>query len=199
MGKRGNGEGSITRRKDGLYMARYTVETATGAKRKTLYAKTRKEASERLTEALAQARKGITADAGAMSLGAFIERWLEDSVRGSVRQSTYQRDESLCRVHVVPTLGKKKLKTLNASDVQRFYRDKLDSGLSSATVHKLHVVLHKALKQALRWGLVARNVTDDVDAPRVYKEEITPLTSEQARKFLEMARGNRLEALYVVA
>ena len=41
--KRGNGEGSITRRKDGLYMARYTVETAAGVKRKTLYAKTRKE------------------------------------------------------------------------------------------------------------------------------------------------------------
>jgi hypothetical protein len=40
MGKRGNGEGSITRRKDGLYMARYTVETATGAKRKAVYAKT---------------------------------------------------------------------------------------------------------------------------------------------------------------
>ncbi len=40
MGKRGNGEGSITRRKDGLYMARYTVQTAKGAKRKTLYGKT---------------------------------------------------------------------------------------------------------------------------------------------------------------
>ncbi len=36
MGRRGNGEGSITRRKDGLYMARYTVETAMGAKRKAL-------------------------------------------------------------------------------------------------------------------------------------------------------------------
>jgi integrase len=57
--KRGNGEGSITRRKGGLYMARYTIETATGAKRKTLYAKTRKEVSEKLTEALAQAQKGI--------------------------------------------------------------------------------------------------------------------------------------------
>ena len=40
MGKRGNGEGSITRRRDGLYMARYTVETAVGAMRKTVYAKT---------------------------------------------------------------------------------------------------------------------------------------------------------------
>jgi integrase len=105
----------------------------------------------------------------------------------------------LCRKHLVPALGKKKLKTLNAADVQRFYRDKLDSGLSSATVHKLHVVLHKALKQAVRWGLAPRNVADDVDAPKVHKEEVRPLTNEQARKLLETARGDRLEALYVVA
>jgi len=199
MGKRGNGEGSITRRKDGLYMARYTVETATGAKRKTLYAKTRKEASERLTEALAQARKGITANAGALMVGTFIERWIEDSVRGSVRRSTYQRDESLCRVHITTALGKKKLKTLSAADVQRFYRAKLDSGLSSATVHKLHVLLHKALKQAERWGLIARNVADDVDPPKVHKEEVRPLTNAQARKLLNTVKGDRLEALYVVA
>jgi integrase len=197
--KRGNGEGSITRRKDGLYMARYTVETATGTARKTLYGKTRKEAGEKLTEALANAQKGITADAGAMTVGAFIERWLEDSVRGSVRQSTYQRDESLCRIHIVPALGKKKLKNLNAADVQRFYRAKLDSGLSSATVHKLHVILHKALGQARRWGLVPRNVADDVDLPKVHKVEVRPLTKEQARGLLETARGDRLEALYVVA
>ena len=158
-------------------MARYTVETATGAKRKTLYAKTRKEASEKLTVALAQAQKGITADAGALTVGTFVERWLEDSVRGSVRQSTYQRDESLCRVHIATALGKKKLKTLSAADVQRFYRAKLDSGLSSATVHKLHVLLHKALKQAERWGLIARNVADDVDPPKVHKEEVHPLTN----------------------
>lgn len=53
MARRGNGEGSITKRKsDGLYMARYTVEMATGTERKTLYAKTRKEAAEKLTELL---------------------------------------------------------------------------------------------------------------------------------------------------
>src|SRR5215204_1826065 len=199
MGRRGNGEGSITRRKDGLYMARYTVETATGTKRKALYAKTRKEAGEKLTEALANAQKGITADAGAMTVGAFIERWLEDTVRGSVRQSTYQRDESLCRVHIVKALGKKKLKTLSAAVVQRFYRAKLDSGLSSATVHKLHILLHKALKQAERWGLVPHNVADDVDPPKIHREEVRPLTNEQARKLLDTAQGDRLEVLYIVA
>ena len=75
--KKGNGEGSIGfHKKSGLYMARYTLETATGVKRKTLYAKTRKEVSEKLTEVMAQAQKGITADAGAMTVGAFLARLL---------------------------------------------------------------------------------------------------------------------------
>ena len=52
MGKRGNGEGSITRRKDGLYMARYTVQTATGPKRKTIYGKEREDVAEKLADAL---------------------------------------------------------------------------------------------------------------------------------------------------
>ena len=118
MSKRGNGEGSITRRKsDGLYMARYTVETATGAKRKAVYAKTRKEVAEKLTAAMANASKGVTADGGPRTVGAFLTSWLEDSVRGSVRKSTYNRNESLCRVHLMPGLGRKKLKTLGAQDV----------------------------------------------------------------------------------
>jgi len=107
MGRRGNGEGSITRRKDGLYMARYTVETAIGAKRKAVYAKTRKEAAEKLTAAMADASKGITADGGPKTVGAFLTSWLENSVRGSVRKSTYDRNESLCRVHLIPALGRK--------------------------------------------------------------------------------------------
>jgi hypothetical protein len=75
MGKRGNGEGSISRRKHGLYMACYTVETATGAKRKTVYAKTRKEAAKKLTAAMAEASKGITADGGPKTVGAFLASW----------------------------------------------------------------------------------------------------------------------------
>jgi integrase len=199
MGKRGNGEGSLSRRKDGLYMARYTVETATGAKRKALYAKTRKQAAEKLTAAMADASKGITADGGPKTVGAFLTRWLENSVRGSVRKSTYDRNESLCRVHLIPALGRKKLKTLGAADVAGFYRSRLDSGGSAASVRKMHETLHKALKQAVRWGYMTKNPAADVDAPTVHTEEVHPLTRDQARRFLKVARGDRLEALYVVA
>jgi integrase len=199
MGKRGNGEGSITRRKDGLYMARYTVEAPTGAKRKTVYAKTRKEVSEKLTAAMADASKGITADGGPKTVGAFLTSWLENSVRGSVRKSTYDRNESLCRVHLIPALGRKKLKTLGAADVAGFYRSRLDAGCSAASVYKMHETLHKALKQAVRWGYMTKNPADDVDAPRAHTEEVHPLTRDEARRFLKVVRGDRLEALYVVA
>ena len=197
--KKGNGEGSITKRKDGLYMARYTVETATGSKRKTVYAKTRKEVSEKLTTALADASKGVVAEGGPKAVGAFLTSWLEDSVRGSVRKSTYDRNESTVRVHLIPALGKKKLKTLTAQDLAHFYRSKLDADQSPASVHKMHVTLHKALKQAVRWGYMTKNPADDVDPPKVITKEVHPLTREEAKRLLSTVQGDRLEALYVVA
>jgi integrase len=120
-------------------------------------------------------------------------------VRGSVRNSTYNRHESLCRVHLIPALGRRKLKTLSAADVAGFYRSRLDSGCSAASVHKMHETLHKALRQAVRWGYMVKNPADDVDPPRVHTQEITPLAREEARRLLNTVQGDRLEALYVVA
>lgn len=63
----------------------------------------------------------------------------------------------------------------------------------------LHVVLHRALDQALRWGLVPRNVSEAVDLPKLQKKEIRPLSGDEARRLLGAARGDRSEALYVLA
>lgn len=83
--------------------------------------------------------------------------------------------------------------------MQGLYRDKLDSGLSSATVQKIHTVLHKALAQALKWNMIPCNATDAAKAPRPAPEEMRPLTPDEARKLIEAVRGDKLEALYVLA
>src|SRR5215213_11712800 len=116
---------------------------------------------------MADASKGITADGGPKTVGAFLTSGLEDSVRGSVRKSTYDRNESLCRVHLIPVLGRMKLKTLGAADVAGFYRSRLGSGCSAASVHKMHETLHKAQRQAVRWGYMMKNPANDVDPPKV--------------------------------
>jgi integrase len=95
-------------------------------------------------------------------------------------------------------VGSKNLKTLSAADVAGFYRSRLDSGCSAASVHKMHETLHKALRQAVRWGYMMKNPADDVDPPKVHTQEVTPLTREEARRLLNTVQGDRLEALYVV-
>jgi integrase len=200
VGKRGNGEGSITRRKDGLYMARYTVEMPDGMrKRKTIYGKEREEVAEKLIEALSKRNRGLVFDADNLKLGEYLGRWLTDSVRDTVRPTTFERYEQVVRLHIRPVLGKVKLKNLTSAHVRGLYRQKLDSGLSSRTVQYVHVTLHKALKQAIADGLIPRNVTEAVKPPQVLREEIRPLTPEQAKTLFEAAKGDRLEALYVLA
>jgi integrase len=197
--KRGNGEGSITKRKDGRWMARYTVHTAKGPKRRTIYGGTRKEAADKLVKVLSDRVEGIIYDDENMMVGEYLDVWLMSSVRGSVRQSTYDRDASLVNNHLRPALGGIKLKNLSAAHVQGFYHDRLDHGLTPSTVHKMHAILHKALSQALKWHMVPRNATEAVKPPRPAPKEMRPLTVDEARRLLDAAQGDRLEALYVLA
>lgn len=83
--------------------------------------------------------------------------------------------------------------------MQSFYDEKLDSGLSKATVNKIHTVLHKALAQAVKWLMVPRNVTEAAQAPSPAPKEIRPLNKEQVGALLEAASGDPLETLYRLA
>ena len=135
MAKNGNGEGGITRhKKSGLYMARYTVQTPTGPKRKTPYGKTRREVDEKLTAAKADRDGGLVFAADNLQLGDYLVRWLTDSVRDTVKATTYDTYERLMRLHLVPTLGRVKLKNLSPAHVRGLYREKLDAGLAPRTV-----------------------------------------------------------------
>jgi len=72
-------------------------------------------------------------------------------------------------------------------------------GASPRTVQLIHAVIHRALKQALNWGLVGRNVADAVRKPKVVKRELHTLTAAQVQQLFIAAQGDRLEALYHLA
>jgi integrase len=199
MGKRGNGEGSITRRKNGHWSAQYVVYTSEGRKRKTLYGKTRAEVARKLAKAISNREDGLVFDAGSLTVTRYLDRWLTDSVKGTVRLTTYQGYERICRLHIKPSLGRVRLKDLTAAHVRGLYRERLKAGLAPRMVQLIHVTLHKALKQAVMDGLIPRNVTEAVKPPQPEKKEIKPLSSEQARALLRAAKEERLEALYMLA
>ncbi len=195
MAKRGNSEGSITKRADGLWEARINLD---GGKRKSFYAKTRQEAARKLAAALRDQEAGLPVLGDKQTVEQYFTAWLE-SVKPTIRLTTWRRYEQFVRSHLLPTLGKISLVKLNAQHLQLLYAKKLEEGLSSTTVHHIHMMLHKALDRAMRLTLVQRNVSDLVDPPRLRRHEMKTLTEAQARRLLAAAVGDRLEALYVLA
>lgn len=195
-GRRGNNEGSITRRPDGRWHGRMTVD---GARRKHYYGKTRQEVAVQLTAALRARDQGLPSVLDErQTLAQYLDTWLA-TARASVRPRTWQRYEQYIRLHTVPLLGKVALTKLTAQQVQNLYANRLEVGCSSTSVKHLHTVLHKALEDALRLGLVQRNVVDLVKAPRMRRVEMRVLSLEQVKTLLAVAQGDRFEALYTLA
>ena len=147
---------------------------------------------------MAESTGGVILD-DRLTLGEFMERWLHDSAKGSVKPITFEQYRRQTRLHVIPVLGSSKLPKLTPAHVQSPYQRKLDEGLSPTFVRYIHDVINRALKQALRWRLVRENVAAATDPPKPQTKTMSPLDAEQAKRFLDAARGDRLEVLFVVA
>src|SRR5215204_877138 len=148
---------------------------------------------------MTDADRGFVFDGGTLSLEDYLTRWLRDSVKDTVRRSTFVQYVSVVNRHLIPALGRLKLKALTPVHARSLYREKLDAGLAPRTVQYIHVTLHKALKQALMDGLIPRNIADAVKAPQAHKKEVNPLSPSEVTALLSAASGDRLEALYVIA
>jgi integrase len=197
----GNGQGTVYPRKNkqGKVIGYRGSYFAPDGKRRYVFAKKRSDAERALRQAMTDAERGLVFEPGTVTVEGYLDRWLADSVKGTVRRSTFVQYESVVNRHIAPALGRLKLKSLTPAHVRGLYRNKLDSGLAPRTVQYIHVTLHKALKQAVMDGLIPRNVTEAVKAPQAHRKEIKPLNPTQIKALLSAARGDRLEALYVLA
>jgi integrase len=198
--KRGQGEGTIYKRKDDRWVAVLNLGYQNGKlKRKSYYGETRKDVSDKLNAALRDVQQGIPIVTERQTVESFLDHWLANCVRTSVRPKTFTSYSQLVRIHIKPHLGRIQLVKLTPQQVQRFMNERLEKGLSPRTVQYLRAVLRKALGQALKWGLIARNVATLVDSPRVERPEINPMLPNEAQAFLKAIQGDRLEALFSVA
>lgn len=153
----------------------------------------------KLSDILHSLEHGTYADARGRTLGDYLDQWLAEVARPRVREWTYSGYEVHIRRHIKPTLGRIPLDRLTPQHVQSLLNKKLHEGLKPKTVRYMRGTLRTALNEAVRWGLVARNVAALVEGPRVERYRIQPFTPDEARTLLAAVRGDRLEALYSVA
>lgn len=193
--KRGNGEGSKPRKRpNGRWEARYT--DARG-RRRSVYGDTRKDAARKLVEALATKDDVPTFEPTTITVREFFEQY-DEVARDTMKRRSLETYRGIARKHLLPALGSIKLHDLDRERVQRMYSRKRDTGLSPARIRRIHGVLSSALNTAVRWRYIERNICREVSPPRVPTPEIRPLSVDEAKRLLEAAREDRLEALYVL-
>ena len=190
--RRGSGEGSIYPRKDGRWISYVRLPDG----RKKFFSGTKEAVTERLREAQRQAHAGQLVLGRDAALSLYLERWLAESVRHSVRPKTYENYD-LCVRRLLPTIGRVRLRALTPEQIQFALGKLLDAGMASRTVRQVHMVLRRALKQAVLWRLLANKPSDAVSAPRPDRKELRTLTEAEVRHLLAVTHGMRDYGLWV--
>ncbi len=172
-GKRGNSEGSIAKRKDGLWEAR--IHFTRVANERVSMRRPDRKLRVSLPRPFENKDKGMPVAMDRQTVEQYLQNWME-VMRAKIRPRTWHRYEQHLRVHVLPALGNVILTKLSAQHLQSLYAKKLAEGLSPTTVHHMHMLLHKALDAAVRLELVQRNVSDLVDPPSMVRPEMGVLS-----------------------
>jgi hypothetical protein len=180
----------------------------TEERRRTVKAgfETRKECQAAMNKLLvAVETHNYTAPTKASVRDYLTKEWLP-AVKATIRPTTYNSYVQHVECHVVPHIGSVKLSKLSGSQVNALYAKLAESGmkngkkgLSPLTIHHVHSCLHKALKDAVRWGHISRNPLDAADPPRQKGDgtkEMRTWSVEQLRAFLDSVADGRLAPLW---
>lgn len=191
MSRRAPGEGSISRRKDGLWQASLQVAGV----RRTVYARTEGEARRKLADLRKQAAvQGALPDGGRRTLDDLLDAWLAVKAP-NWRPRTLQDWRYVCDVHLRPSLGRVRLSKLSPERVQHHLL-RLEALGHRRTALKVYRALRAACALAVRWGWLVRNPCDRVDPPRYRPERRGVWTPQQVRAFLDGTEDHWLHPLW---
>jgi integrase len=191
MRRRGHGEGGITKRRDGRWQGSWTDNTG---KRRYLYATSRKEAAERLAEAVREKQHGLLGPE--QTVAGYLSDWLERAEH--LRPITRRRYEALIRLWIVPAFGSVQIRKLTPQHVANLLSS-MKGRRSPATIGQVRNLLGGAMQEALEWRQIIANPVRGVRAPKVEKHEMQVLSIPEMHVLLNGVDGDPFEALYVLA
>ncbi len=187
--------GTVRKRSNGLWEVRVSLprDSLTGGRQQlTRYVRgTRAEADLALARLTVEATDtGAPDPAGRHTVARLLEEWL-DLISGRLAPKTVHEYRRLSRARVVPALGDRPVRAVDASEVDRFYRAlQREAGLSAASVRQVHAVLSGAFGQAVKWGWIPASPITRTSPPPVRQQEIRPPAPVDVNALIAAARAD---------
>jgi integrase len=183
--RRSPGDGGLWKDHDrGLWIGSVEIPSTDGKRRqKRVASKNRNEAIRKLKELRKAVDAGRIAVTGKTTVESWLERWIEDIRGPKLRPGTKDDYARTIRLHINPHIGTKRLDRLTAQDV----RVMQTSIKASRTAQLAHVILRSALDDAIKEGMLSRNVAEVADKPKHLTKAREPLSAAQAKQLLRSA------------
>lgn len=191
--RRGNGEGSISKRSDGRWQGQISIgrdKTTGKLKRVTYYGKTRKIVSDKIKEALAEYQKGRFIEKSMVLFNDYLDQWLKGK-KVSISVNTYAKYDILSEKHIRDTIGKYTLQQLTRADIQNLITEK-SQVLAPKTVAEIYMIIKNVMALALDDGIIPRNVCHKIQLPTIKPPEIKILTEEEITIVLQACMGKAI-------
>ena len=196
--RRPQGDGTIRKRNDGRWEARIIIghKNDGSPMYKSAFAKTQRSALKQLHQLLDLYRDVDLTEECRMTLGEWLDKWLDEYMIFTVRESTLDSYRCLTENQVKRFIGEKQLSSLTTAELQKFYIKIKNEGrvkptregsyeLADSMVRKIHMMLHEALDTAVSERLIAKNPTIGTTIPKNNYPEKQVLGNEQLETFLE--------------
>jgi integrase len=174
-----------------------------GGKRKfhsEAFSGTKSEAERKLRVKLVEIESGNHVNESSETLNEFLDRWLLLR-KPAISIRTYDDYSEMLERYVRPAMGYRLISSLTSTDIQTLYTNMIGRRLSNRTVRYTHTILNAALKRALGMGVIKTNPAQspDIELPKKESKEMRALSPEEVRKFLEVLKGDRYEAFFILA
>ncbi|MDE7098163.1 MAG: site-specific integrase [Ruminococcus sp.] len=91
------------------------------------------------------------------------------------------------------------LTEITALQIQQFYNDKYNGGLTANTIKHYHANIHKALKYAIKMDLFPNNPSEKTELPKLKKFQANFYNAEELEEFFKAFKGDRLELVVNIA
>lgn len=146
-----------------------------------------KDAKAHLASVLESQASGSYIEPTKLTVGQFLkDEWLP-GIKSTIRPSTFHSYERNVELHIVPTLGNVPLRKLTPAQLNSLYGSLAEGErpLSTKTIRYIHTIVHRAFKDAVRWGRLYRNPAASADPPRLAKSaDMAAWSAEDMRRFL---------------
>lgn len=203
--RRASGEGMLRKREDGRWEGRIIIGHKNNGSPifKWVYGDTQKATLRKLHQIIEGYRDVELTEDSRMTVEEWLEKWLDEYMPGTIRENTLESYRKYVENYIAPYIGEKQMMQVTMKDIQQLYnklsaegriREHPDMGyaLSNSMVHRIHTMMHKAMRNAVEARIIARNPTEGTILPKVERVPMQVLDEEQLERFMEEIEGDEV-------